>query len=86
MCIHQTAQHKRRAATVVLVAVVVPVLIGFTALTVDVGYLYNVRTQLQTTADAAAHAGAVLLPNEQAARTAAHQNDDTSGFCDRVFL
>ena len=73
MYIHHAAGHKRRAATVVVVAVTVPILVGFAALTVDVGYLFNVRADLQKSADAAAHAGATLLPDEQAARDAAHQ-------------
>ena len=34
------------------------------ALCVDVGYMFNVRAQLQLTADAAAHAGTLQLPDE----------------------
>ena len=44
------------------------VLIGFASLTIDVGYLYNVRAELQNTADAAALAGAQMLPDEAAVR------------------
>lgn len=44
----------RRGAVAAQVAVCLVVLLGFTALTVDVGYLYNARAELQRTADAAA--------------------------------
>lgn len=43
-----------RGAVAAQVAVSLVVLLGFTALAVDVGYLYNVRAELQRTADAAA--------------------------------
>ncbi|MFQ5895073.1 MAG: pilus assembly protein TadG-related protein, partial [Nitrospinota bacterium] len=36
----------------VLFALMLPVLLGFAALAVDVGYLYFVRTAMQATADA----------------------------------
>ncbi|MFQ5895077.1 MAG: pilus assembly protein TadG-related protein [Nitrospinota bacterium] len=41
----------------VLFALMLPVLMGFAALAVDVGYLYYVRTAMQATADAACLAG-----------------------------
>lgn len=50
--------NKRRGAAVALTAISSTLLIGFVALTVDVGMLYNVRAELQRTADAAALAGA----------------------------
>lgn len=49
---------RRRAVVAVQVAVMSVVLIGFAALTVDLAALYNTRTDLQRTADAAALAGA----------------------------
>ena len=49
---------RRRATTAVLVVVTIPVFLGFTALTIDVGHMYNVRAELQTAADAAAMAAA----------------------------
>lgn len=52
---------KRRGAVVVLIAVMLPVLIAFTALTVDVGVMYNARADLQRAADAAAISAAGLL-------------------------
>lgn len=48
----------RRGTAITLLAVAVPVLLGFAALAVDVGHLYMVRAQLQNAADAAALAGA----------------------------
>ena len=44
--------------TAVLVAIVLAMLLGFTALAVDVGYMYSTRNELQNVADAAALAGA----------------------------
>lgn len=54
----------RRGAVVVWTAALMPVLLGFVALTVDTGYLYMVRTELQVAADAAALAGAWTLYDE----------------------
>jgi hypothetical protein len=52
---------RRRATTAALVVVTIPVLIGMAALTVDVAVMYNTRTDLQRSADAAALAGASSL-------------------------
>ena len=52
---------RRRAAVAVQVAVLLTVLIGFAAMTVDVGVMYNTRADLQRTADAAALAAASRL-------------------------
>ncbi len=65
--------YRRRGVVAVMVMMMLVVLMGFAALSVDVGHLYNVRSQLQNTADAAAHAAAAVLPDETAARNAAHQ-------------
>ena len=51
----------RRGAAVVQVAVFLTTLIGFAALAIDVGLLYNERADLQKTADAAALAAAAEL-------------------------
>lgn len=53
--------HRRRAVTAVFVATLLPVILGFAALTVDVGLAYNVKTELQIAADAAALAGVLDL-------------------------
>ena len=45
--------------------------VGFTALAVDLNYMYMLRSKLQTTADFAALAAVVELPDEDAARTTA---------------
>jgi Flp pilus assembly protein TadG len=52
---------RRRAVVAVQVAVALLILLGFAALTVDVGLMYNNRADLQRTADAAAHAAAARL-------------------------
>ena len=51
----------RSGAVIVLVAVLLVVLLGFTVLAVDVGYMYNTRAELQNAADAAAMAAAVAM-------------------------
>lgn len=57
---------QRRGATVALVAVSLVVILGFTALTIDLGRLYLVRTELQAAADSAALAGASAFANDAA--------------------
>lgn len=52
---------RRRGVVAVLVAVLLVTLLGFAALTVDVGAMYNARAELQRTADAAALAAASKL-------------------------
>jgi len=52
---------RRRGASAVVVAISLSMLLGFGALAVDMGMLYNVRGDLQRTADAAALAGAIAL-------------------------
>lgn len=60
-----------RGGTATLVALSLPVLIGAGALGVDVAHLYSVRGALQSTADAAARAGAHGLPNAATAESQA---------------
>jgi hypothetical protein len=65
-----------------MVALMAPVLVGFTALTVDVGRLYVRKQALSNGVDAAALAGGRELPNEEAAtnevmRVAAANQIDT---------
>ena len=60
-----------RGGTATFVALSLPVLIGAGALGVDVAHLYSVRGELQSTADAAARAGAHQLPNPGNARSQA---------------
>ncbi len=58
---HVKKRGRRRAAVVVVVVIGLVAMLGFAVLTVDVGYLYNVRSDLQRTVDAAALAGASAL-------------------------
>lgn len=58
-------------STLVLVALLMVVLLGFAALVVDVGNLYLTKTQLQNAADAAALAGAQELPTASTAKSTA---------------
>ncbi len=51
-------QHKRRGAVVVLAALLMVFMIALLAFTIDLGYLFSARTEMQRTADAAALAGA----------------------------
>ena len=60
-----------RGAVLVLVTLLLPVLIGFMALAIDVGYLYTVKRKLQTVADAAALACAYQM---QRAKPCTYQN------------
>jgi len=54
-------RHRKRAVVAAQVAIVLVVLLGMAALTIDVGALYNARADLQATADAAALASASML-------------------------
>jgi len=51
----------KSGATVVMYALTLPVLIGFTGLGVETGYWYYEQRNLQTAADVAAYAGAIEL-------------------------
>ncbi len=61
----------RRAVVVVWVAFSMVLLLGITTLALDASYLYVIRNRLQATADAAALAGAIQLPNTGLARAQA---------------
>ena len=57
---------RRRAAVIVQVVVALAMLIGFGALVIDVGMMYNTRADLQHAADAAALAGAAFYTTSDA--------------------
>jgi hypothetical protein len=57
--------------TAVFVVIMMTMLLGFAALTVDLGMLYNVRGDLQRSADSAALAGTMALLNEDRLRSEA---------------
>lgn len=65
-------------AVVVLVALMMTVLMGFAALAIDVGYMYNQRRSLQNAADAGALAGVLEIElsgdYESAAKTTVLKN------------
>src|SRR3989304_9625188 len=71
-CLAQ-APYQARGAVLVFTVVTLIVLLGFAALTVDVGYLYNTRADLQDTADAAVLASVRMLPNTDDVRATARE-------------
>ena len=73
-----SAHPRRRAIVAVQVAVLLIVMLGFAALTVDVGTLYNVRAELQRSADAAALAGASAYVGDSMMRVRMDPNDSES--------
>ena len=54
-------QRKQEGYTLVVIAALITVFLGFTALSVDVGMLYSARASAQKAADAAALAGAFVF-------------------------
>lgn len=56
---------RRRGAVAAMVMVSMVVMFGFAALTIDTGILYNTRSEIQRSADAAAMAGALRLMDDQ---------------------
>jgi Putative Flp pilus-assembly TadE/G-like/von Willebrand factor type A domain len=62
-------RHSERGQVIVLLVVVLVVLLGSAALVVDVGRAYLIKRHLQASADAAATAGALELPDQAAAET-----------------
>jgi Flp pilus assembly protein TadG len=55
---------RNRGQVLVLVALAIIVLLGFSALAIDLGYLYTVRHELQRCADAGALAGASVFKDD----------------------
>lgn len=77
----RSIEHTRRGAILVWVALAMILLLGFTALAVDVGHVYVVKADLQAAADAAALAGAEGLTvgdNEARARAIAYAAKNTA--------
>ena len=70
--------YRRESGQILLLATIaMVVLLGFSALAVDMGHLYSTRRRMQTAADAAAIAGATALRDGQDYSKAA---DDVSSF------
>lgn len=71
---------RRRGVVAIVVLALLPVLLGFAALTIDVGRLLNGRIELQNAVDAAVLAAVSQLPDEEAvremAKTFASRNAD----------
>jgi hypothetical protein len=67
-------RHRRRGATLVLVAVSSVVLLGAAALTIDVGKLYTTRIELQRAADSASMAGVSAYLSDAAWRSESNSN------------
>ncbi len=57
----QRSRHQVRAAVVVKIAIMIPVIGGFAAAGIDLTYLHSMQNDLQRAADAAALSGALLL-------------------------
>ena len=68
-----------RGQVIVLMVLMMVVLLGFAALVVDVGYAYYAHRSLQSSADAAALAGAQELPNATQAEIIARQYSSSAG-------
>ena len=77
-----TGRYRRAfAGQILLLATISMVmLLGFTALAVDIGYLYSTRRRMQTAADAAAIAGATALRDGQDYTKAAGDVTSLNGF------
>src|SRR3990170_8961038 len=56
-------RRSERGQALIMFVLAAGVLFGFVAMTIDVGIILHERRQLQNTADAAALAGAIELPN-----------------------
>ena len=67
-----------RGQTIILVALSLPILLGFIGIATDVGALFKDKRTLQTAADAAAIAGALNLPPGSTSITAAAQTAATA--------
>ncbi|MBI3977256.1 MAG: hypothetical protein HY331_03630 [Chloroflexi bacterium] len=77
---HRYRRESERGSVLVLTALIMIVLLGFSALVLDVGLLYITRRHLQNAADAAALAGGMQLPDDVSgaidnARSFISQND-----------
>ncbi len=79
----RTRPGSRRGQALALVAVMLVALLGFAALAIDIGHLYQTKAGLQGVADAAALAAAQAIPNEAnvklVAQQYATQNDPDHG-------
>lgn len=70
----KSPRRDRSGVIIVLTAVLLVFLLGMIAFAVDLGFVANVRTELQMAADSAAYAGAGALVNGSAAAVSEAQN------------
>jgi hypothetical protein len=73
-----------RGASAIMISIVIAMLLGFSVLAIDVGYLYATRNELQNVADAAALAGAnelgkIYLSIPESAQSTYNANSDADG-------
>ena len=78
-----TNTHRRRGLTIVFVVVMIPVLLGAAALTIDVGLMINTRADLQIAADASALAGVAALSSDDMMRVRMRGSDTSALFAVR---
>ena len=62
----------QKGGVAVIVALMLPVLLGFIGLAFDIGNLYCIRTQMQNAVDAAVCGGGLKLPDQGQATTQAN--------------
>lgn len=67
------ARSDRRGAVLVTLAIALATLLGISALVLDLGHLRSVQEELQSAADASAHAGAGMLDGTESGLVAARQ-------------
>jgi Flp pilus assembly protein TadG len=77
---------RRRGMTMIYCAVVLPVLVGFVALAVDVGWLQLMKTELQTAADSSARVAAEDFWNGNAVSSAMYMARQNKAGGDAVIL
>ena len=63
--------HNQKGSVIIIVAVGMAVFMGMAAMSIDLGSAYVTKSNLQKAADAAALAGAQMLPNASSAQTTA---------------
>lgn len=78
----QTHDRCEEGQQIILVSLMLPVLLLFVGLVIDVGNLYFHRRMAQNAADAAAMAGSARLPNKTDARKTALAYASTNGYDD----
>jgi hypothetical protein len=76
----RTSRRGRRGATLLLVTLTLPVMMGFAGLAVDIGMMYSVKRHMQAATDAAVIAAAIQLRNGGNSQLAANDLSSLNGF------